>query len=110
MFQQALQAARIEAGKPTTMRMDWNLKKSSYPNKTSKPLTNLKREREEKAVLQDSSRRLKRGFKLLSPADGSEVRAQSVNLFFSIEDVIGSRPATNTNSQNRGKPSAVNPS
>ncbi|CAJ1948639.1 unnamed protein product [Cylindrotheca closterium] len=90
-FQQALQAARIEAGKPKILRMDWNHKKLSYPSpkdRKSNPLTNLKREREEKTV-QASPRRLKRGFKLLSSADDSEGRAQSSNLFFSIENIIG---------------------
>lgn len=102
MFQQALQAARIEAGKPKSMRMDWNHKKSPCAGpkgRKSMAPKNLKREREEKTVLQASPCRLKRGFKLLSPAD-PEVGAQSASLMFSIENILGTKTKKKTNSQN----------
>ena len=102
LFQQALQEAIVEAGKPRSMRMDWNKKKSlPFPNgndvkedkKVDKPLISLKRERNKTKTDDHTSRPKKRGFKFLSSTD-KEVSAQSANLLYAIEKTVGGNGAT----------------
>jgi hypothetical protein len=99
-FQQALQAATIEAGKPKEMRMDWNHNEPpspgmASPNRQQSASKSRKRRREKV----NSPRRKPRGFGFLTTpgsfSAGSRV-SSTQNLMTSIERLLVASSNANT--------------